>query len=55
MPYVVPDVLDAPGQPVSTASFWGDSAVVLPWEIYMASDNHWLLTDVLRQIGRAHV
>ena len=37
MPYVVPDVLDAPGQPVSTASFWGDSAVVLPWEIYMAS------------------
>lgn len=49
MPYVVPDVLDAPGQPVSTASFWGDSAVVLPWEIYMASDNHWLLTDVLRR------
>ena len=42
VPYVVPDVLDAPGQPVSTASFWGDSAVVLPWEIYMASDNHWL-------------
>lgn len=37
VPYVVPDVLDAPGQPVSTASFWGDSAVVLPWEIYMAS------------------
>lgn len=35
-------LLDAPGQPVSTASFWGDSAVVLPWEIYMASDNHWL-------------
>lgn len=49
VPYVVPDVLDAPGQPVSTASFWGDSAVVLPWEIYMASDNHWLLTDVLRR------
>lgn len=42
VPYVVPDVLDAPGQPVSTASFWGDSAVVLPWEIYMASGNHWL-------------
>ncbi len=45
VPYVVPDVLDAPGQPVSTASFWGDSAVVLPWDIYMASGDR----EVLRE------
>lgn len=45
VPYVVPDVLDAPGQPVSTASFWGDSAVVLPWDIYMASGDK----EVLRE------
>lgn len=45
VPYVVPDILDAPGQPVSTASFWGDSAVVLPWEIYMASGDG----EVLRE------
>lgn len=45
VPYVVPDVLDAPGQPVSTASFWGDSAVVLPWEIYMASGDRAVLRE----------
>ena len=45
VPYVVPDILDAPGQPVSTASFWGDSAVVLPWEIYLARGDK----DVLRE------
>lgn len=37
VPYVVPNVLDAPGAPVSTASFWGDAATVVPWELYMAS------------------
>lgn len=45
VPYVVPDVLDAPGQLVSTASFWGDSAVVLPWEIYMASGDRAVLRE----------
>ena len=39
------DTFRSPGQPVSTASFWGDSAVVLPWEIYMARGDRSVLRE----------
>lgn len=45
VPYVVPNVLDAPGAPVSTASFWGDSATVVPWEVYLASGDTAVLQE----------
>ena len=45
VPGVVPDILDTEGGSVSAAAFWGDAAVVVPWQLYWQRGD----ADVLRE------
>ncbi len=41
VPWIIPDVLNC----VDGAPFWGDAAVIIPWEIYMAYGDLKILKD----------
>jgi alpha-L-rhamnosidase len=36
IPFVVPDVLGAPGRPAGGSAAWGDVAVIVPWTMYLS-------------------
>ena len=36
VPHVIPDVLSNPGRPAAGAAGWADSAVIIPWTMYLA-------------------
>ncbi len=45
VPHVIPDVLSSPGRPSAGAAGWADSAVIIPWTMYLAYGDTRVLED----------
>ena len=45
IPHVIPDVLSNPGRPAAGAAGWADSAVIIPWTMYLAYGDTRVLED----------
>jgi alpha-L-rhamnosidase len=45
IPYVIPDVLSVAGKPAGGAAGWADSAVIIPWTMYLTYGDRRVLAE----------
>ena len=45
VPWVIPDVLSAPGKPAAGSAGWADAAVIIPWNMYLSYGDRRILED----------
>jgi alpha-L-rhamnosidase len=45
VPHVIPDILSRPGRPSAGSAAWADSAVIIPWTMYLVYGDKQFLED----------
>ncbi len=52
VPYVIPDILSRPGRPAAGSAAWADSAVIVPWTMYLVYGDKRFLEDQYESMAK---
>ncbi|RPJ81648.1 MAG: alpha-L-rhamnosidase, partial [Acidobacteria bacterium] len=52
VPFVIPDVLSRPGRPSAGSAAWADSAVIIPWTMYLVYGDKRFLEEQYESMAR---
>jgi alpha-L-rhamnosidase len=52
VPFVIPDVLSAPGKPAAGSAAWADAAVIIPWTMYLSYGDKRILEEQYPSMAR---
>ncbi len=52
VPHVIPDILSRPGRPSAGSAAWADSAVIIPWTMYLVYGDKRFLEDQYESMAK---